>query len=410
MIVGLVVGAIAILYYHTAPGSSSLEPDSDHSASLTVRNEFGQNVDVYWIGDSMLHMVVGSLTPGTEAELNTFIGHEFAFTFEGTKDRFNSPCVVSQRQNTCTLEQGTQRLVDIEGPCFDRQPGTTCTRYAAEGECEINPGWMIINCPKSCNSCDLLDAKKRCSREFLNITDQHVWKPGDLNTMFERILADHSEYSPVVHSRPPTGPWIITLDHFLSDEETDSLISWGTELGFERSTDTGVANEFGETTKLVSQSRTSSNAWCRGDCESDPIVTGITARTKNLVQIPVSNYESFQLLQYHPGQYYRSHHDMNPSEVSKPAGPRILTFFLYLSDVEEGGETEFPIVGIKVTPKKGRAVLWPSVLDDNVYKQDYRTNHAALPVIKGKKYAANHWIHSHDFSQANLWGCTGSFD
>ena len=26
-------------------------------------------------------------------------------------------------------------------------------------------------------------------------------------------------------------------------------------------------------------------------------------------------------------------------------GPRILTFFLYLSDVEEGGETKFPFLG-----------------------------------------------------------------
>jgi hypothetical protein len=28
------------------------------------------------------------------------------------------------------------------------------------------------------------------------------------------------------------------------------------------------------------------------------------------------------------------------------SGPRILTFFLYLSDVEEGGETSFPQLGI----------------------------------------------------------------
>ena len=33
-------------------------------------------------------------------------------------------------------------------------------------------------------------------------------------------------------------------------------------------------------------------------------------------------------------------------------------------EVEEGGETNFPQLNISVTPKRGRAVLWPSVLND----------------------------------------------
>jgi hypothetical protein len=43
-------------------------------------------------------------------------------------------------------------------------------------------------------------------------------------------------------------------------------------------------------------------------------------------------------------------------------------------------------------------------------QQDPRTNHAAAAVIKGKKYAANAWIHLYDFAKSNLWGCTGAFD
>ncbi len=44
------------------------------------------------------------------------------------------------------------------------------------------------------------------------------------------------------------------------------------------------------------------------------------------------------------------------------------------------------------------------------YEQDRRTMHSAKPVIKGLKYAANAWIHSHDYVIANKWGCTGTFD
>lgn len=103
---------------------------------------------------------------------------------------------------------------------------------------------------------------------------------------------------------------------------------------------------------------------------------------------------------------------MSVDDVKLVCGPRILTFFLYLSDVEEGGETAFPLLNIDIKPKRGMGLLWPSVLDDEMHlvNRDDRTHHQAKPVIKGRKYAANAWIHSHDFMTANTWGCTGSFD
>jgi len=39
-----------------------------------------------------------------------------------------------------------------------------------------------------------------------------------------------------------------------------------------------------------------------------------------------------------------------------------------------------------VMPKRGRALLWPSVLDEDPNTQDERTDHQALPVEKGIKY------------------------
>jgi len=66
-----------------------------------------------------------------------------------------------------------------------------------------------------------------------------------------------------------------------------------------------------------------------------------------------------------------------------------MTVFLYLNDVEEGGGTEFHYYNITVQPKRGRALIWPSVKDEDPDEQDPRTEHAALPVIKGVKYGAN---------------------
>mmetsp|Transcript_19459 Transcript_19459/g.42303 ORF Transcript_19459/g.42303 Transcript_19459/m.42303 type:complete len:210 (+) Transcript_19459:864-1493(+) len=124
--------------------------------------------------------------------------------------------------------------------------------------------------------------------------------------------------------------------------------------------------------------------------------------------IPRVNYESFQLLHYDKKQFYRSHHDSSRTDDT-PAGHRILTFFLYLTDVEEGGETHFNKLGLSIKPKKGRALVWPSVLDENPELWDSRMYHEAKDVIKGEKRAANHWIHLNDYITPNDWGCTGSF-
>ena len=86
-----------------------------------------------------------------------------------------------------------------------------------------------------------------------------------------------------------------------------------------------------------------------------------------------------------------------------------LFFFKSLTDVEEGGETYFNKLDLAVKPKKGRALVWPSVVDDDPDLWDARMFHEAKDVIQGEKMAANHWIHLNDYRTPNEWGCTGSF-
>lgn len=114
-----------------------------------------------------------------------------------------------------------------------------------------------------------------------------------------------------------------------------------------------------------------------------------------------------QVLRYDPGQFYRLQHDQN-AHVDSAAGVRVYTFFLYLSNVTAGGSTRFPNLGIEVKPQVGRVVLWPSVRDDDVYADDLRTEHEALEVIEGVKYAANFWVHLRDFQTPHAAGCKGA--
>ena len=39
-------------------------------------------------------------------------------------------------------------------------------------------------------------------------------------------------------------------------------------------------------------------------------------------------------------------------------GPRFVTFMIYLSDVEAGGRTVFPTIGVSVPPEAGSALFW----------------------------------------------------
>ena len=50
-------------------------------------------------------------------------------------------------------------------------------------------------------------------------------------------------------------------------------------------------------------------------------------------------------------------------------------------------------------PKRGRALIWPSIQNENPHQKDPRTDHEAMPVIKGVKYGANAWQHIRDFKE-----------
>lgn len=234
--------------------------------------------------------------------------------------------------------------------CVDKH--SSCPQRAARGECTSSPGWMVMMCSKSCDSCHLRDPQLRCARGALNMAQTPALVPGTLDAQFVAV-ASSGAYNVTVHSGPRAafpyvaanasrdGPWVLTFENFVSDAEAEAIIK-SVESKFSRSTDQGQVDQYGEQKKIVSSGRTSENAWCTGECENSQSVKTVMRRIEAITAVPTENYESFQVLRYMPGQYYRPHHDMSSADNKLACGPRIYTFFLYLSDVEEGGETEFP--------------------------------------------------------------------
>eukprot|EP00980_Cylindrotheca_fusiformis_P013382 scaffold3410_cov141-Cylindrotheca_fusiformis.AAC.25 len=280
-----------------------------------------------------------------------------------------------------------------------------CTFWSVLGECENNPAYMRLNCAPVCQSCEMLHIETRCP---LDPDAVDALYPGDVNKLFERIAysPEYKQYEPKIVSKPPEGPWLIMFENILSDVEAERLIELGGQRGYERSSETGQLQADGTHERKVNPGRTSTNTWCLEECMEDPIAISVMERIENITGIPDPNSENLQLLRYEANQFYQVHSDYIPYHTERPCGVRILTFYMYLNDVEEGGGTNFPrLNNLTVTPKRGRAALWPSVLDEDPNKKDIRTNHQALPVIKGVKYGANAWIHQRDFKTSNAIGC-----
>jgi len=282
-----------------------------------------------------------------------------------------------------------------------------CRGWANSGECEANPAFMFESCAASCAA---VGARRKAYAERCPINGTDALKPGDVIPMFERAVSNFPELDPTLLS--PSPP-IALFENFASEEEIQALIRAG-QGRYKRSqvldTDT-----LGPATNII---RTSSNTWCdTPECLDNEHVRAVTERVAAVTGVPHENSEFAQLLEYRACagedsedcQYYRRHHDYIDADRDRQQGVRILTVFIYLSNVTKGGETAFfTEPGLSVTPKAGRAVMWSQVLDQDPHTKDPRTEHEARPVLEGTKLAANFWIHQRDFKSAHARGCTQS--
>lgn len=141
----------------------------------------------------------------------------------------------------------------------------------------------------------------------------------------------------------------------------------------------------------------------------DDVVARIEKRVAQVSMIPVEHQEGLQILHYHDGQKYEPHFDyFHDTLNARPemGGQRVMTILMYLTTVEEGGETVLPNAehkstgegfsecakrGLAVKAVKGDALMFYSLKPDG--SQDTASLHGSCPTLKGDKWSATKWIH-----------------
>lgn len=190
------------------------------------------------------------------------------------------------------------------------------------------------------------------------------------------------------------APRIILFGNFLSKEECEQLIA----MSRDKLARSSVVNS--ETGSYdVHPHRTSSGTYFqRGENE---LVQRIERRIAELISYPMEKGEPIQILHYAPGGEYKPHFDyFDPAypgneKVLAMGGQRVATLIMYLNDVEAGGSTVFPEVGIDVLPRQGHAVYFAYCTPDG--KLDKRTLHGGSPVAAGEKWIATKWLRQENY-------------
>jgi prolyl 4-hydroxylase len=146
-------------------------------------------------------------------------------------------------------------------------------------------------------------------------------------------------------------------------------------------------------------SETRTNSWAQFDLmASDLIHLLVQLRMEAACGIPLHNMEANAILHYAVGEEISDHFDFvdpktpNYAQEIAKNGQRVLTFLIYLNDDYDGGETEFPELGIVHRGRRGEGLYFVNALENN--EPDLRALHAGRPPTTGEKWIVSQFVRS----------------
>ncbi|WP_148714985.1 2OG-Fe(II) oxygenase [Chitinolyticbacter meiyuanensis] len=190
-------------------------------------------------------------------------------------------------------------------------------------------------------------------------------------------------------------PVVVVFDNLLSHEECDEMVRLS-EKKLKRSAIVDPTTGRDE----IIDDRTSFGTFFH--VRESEFVAKLDERISQLMHWPVEKGEGIQILNYQVGGEYKPHYDYFPPQDQgshvhlRNGGQRVSTLIMYLNDVEDGGETIFPELGLAVAPRKGSAVYFEYC--NRSSQVDPLTLHGGAPVRRGEKWIATKWMREQNFT------------
>jgi predicted 2-oxoglutarate/Fe(II)-dependent dioxygenase YbiX len=97
--------------------------------------------------------------------------------------------------------------------------------------------------------------------------------------------------------------------------------------------------------------------------------------------------QHFEVREYSAGSYMNKHGDGygDVNDGNSPAVP-LFTALMYFNDEYVGGEISFPDESVKVKPKAGSVLIFPS-----------KTEHEVKLVVEGNRYLVNTYMYEREY-------------
>ena len=284
---------------------------------------------------------------------------------------------------------------NLTEPSFDpkarercRNDSPFCASWAARGMCglrgrivggddagtEVNSGtkedvaFMLDVCPLACGMCEMIEGFHKCTGR------RHPLSPalagGQAMMESTRTSDTLSRYDHVFAADPggdgdgEDGPYVLIIRDFLSADEVEEI---------------------------------------RAHPDSaEHVVAATKDRIAAIMSCPVDHIE---LETYGESESGSLRHSLEIDQLWKPAGPRVVSFYVMLADGGEG--IGFPLLDwLHVKPRRGTMVAWTNAKLGDVYDPDPLASHEYFETTgDGERQGVQFHARLYNFTDASMRGC-----